>query len=106
MPKKRKLTMRELRQLLRLAGRGTSAREISRTLGVARSTVQDYLKRASAAGLGWPLPDDATDDLLEGKLFNRTGVQTGQRRRVEPDWATLATEIKKPGVTISLLWEE
>jgi len=50
MPAKRKLTMRQLRQMLRLAGDGTSARDIALTLGVARSTVQDNLKRATTAG--------------------------------------------------------
>jgi transposase len=34
---------------------------------VARSTVQDYLARSAAAGLTWPLPDDVTDEMLEGK---------------------------------------
>ncbi len=43
MPAKRKLTMRQLRQMLRLAGDGTSARDIALTLGVARSTIQDNL---------------------------------------------------------------
>ncbi|MCY1341056.1 hypothetical protein D9M69_269880 [compost metagenome] len=41
MPAKRRLTMRQLRQMLRLAGSGTSSREIAVILGVARSTVQD-----------------------------------------------------------------
>ena len=40
MPAKRKLTMRQLRQMLRLARDGASSREIARVLGVARSTVQ------------------------------------------------------------------
>ncbi|WP_161915420.1 helix-turn-helix domain-containing protein [Methylosinus sp. C49] len=39
--------------MLRLAHDGLSAREIGRRLGVARSTVQDYLKRTAAAGLIW-----------------------------------------------------
>ena len=54
MPARRELTMRQLRQMLRLAREGVSAREIGRTLGVARSTVQDNLKRAEAAGLRFP----------------------------------------------------
>ena len=41
MPSKRKLTMRQIRQMLRLARDGTSAREIAERLGVARSTIQD-----------------------------------------------------------------
>ncbi len=106
MPAKRELTMRQLRHMLRLAHDGVSAREIGRRLGVARSTIQDNLKRATAAGLNWPLPEDMGDDTLERRLFSRTGVKTGQRRRIEPDWAELARELKRPGVNMMILWEE
>lgn len=106
MPAKRELTMRQIRQILRLARDGVSAREIGRLLGVARSTVQDNLKRAEAAGLAWPLPADLTDGVLEDRLFTRAGVKRGFRRRPEPDWGLLACELKRPGVTLLLLWEE
>jgi transposase len=106
MPAKRELSMRQLRHLLRLHHGGVSAREMGRLLGVARSTIQDNLKRAAAAGLAWPLADDVTDAVLEQRLFGRAGVATGQRRRTEPDWAALARELKRPGVTMMILWEE
>lgn len=77
--------MRQLRQMLRLAGDGTSARDLALTLGVARSTIQDSLKRAAASGLNWPLPGELTDDALEGKLFARAGVKQGMRRRPETE---------------------
>ncbi|CDM61716.1 integrase catalytic subunit (plasmid) [Rhizobium favelukesii] len=98
--------MRQLRQMLRLAGSGTSSREIAVALGIARSTVQDNLQRAAAIGLSWPLPGELTDDALENKLFARNGIKQGTRRRVEPNWADLAVELKKPGVTLLILWEE
>lgn len=98
--------MRQLRQMLRLAGSGTSSREIAVVLGIARSTVQDNLQRAAAVGLSWPLPGELTDDALENKLFTRNGVKQGTRRRTEPNWADLAVELKKPGVTLLILWEE
>ena len=106
MPARRELTMRQLRQMLRLARDGVSAREIGRTLGVARSTVQDNLKRAEAAGLGWPLPAEITDAVLESRLFARAGVTPGARRRLEPDWSSLVREVKRPGVNLMVLWEE
>jgi transposase len=106
MPAKRELTMRQLRHLLRLHHEGVSAREIGRRLGVARSTIQDNLKRVAAAGLQWPLPEDVTDDALEGRLFAHAGAPSGQRRRVEPNWAELAREMKRPGVNMMVLWEE
>ncbi len=106
MPAKRELSMRQLRHLLRLHHDGVRAREIGRRLGVARSTIQDNLKRAAAAGLAWPLADDITEEALETRLFGRVGVTQGQRRRVEPDWSALARELRRPGVTMSILWEE
>lgn len=92
MPAKRKLTMRHIRQMLRLAGSGTSSREIAVMLGIARSTVQDNLKRAAMAGLSWALASGLTDDVLEAKLFVHPGVKRGQRLRQEPDWGPLSIE--------------
>lgn len=106
MPAKRELTMRQIRQMLRLHRDGVSAREIGRTLGAARSTVQDNLRRAAAAGLAWPLDAELTDDVLEQRLFARAGVRSGFRRRSEPDWAALARELKRAGVNLMVLWEE
>jgi transposase len=98
--------MRQIRQTLRLASDGISAREMGRMLGVARSTIQDNLKRAQAAGLAWPLPADLTDAALEERLFARNGALRGVRRRVEPDWSSLVCEVKRPGVNLMVLWEE
>jgi transposase len=92
--------------MLRLAQSGVSSRDIAMMLGVARSTIQDNLKRATAAGLNWPLPGDLTDDAIEARLFDRAGVKQGMRRRPEPNWAELVVELKRPGVTLQILWEE
>jgi hypothetical protein len=106
MPAQR-LSMRRIRDLLRLRfGAATSDRAIARALGVARSTVQDYLARSAAAGLTWPLPDDVTDEMLEERLFVKGGSKPGLRRRAEPDWTALVREMKRPGVTLTVLWEE
>ena len=43
----------------------------------------------------------------ELRLFGRAGVETGQRRRGSSrDWAALARELKRPGVTMMILWED
>jgi len=106
MPAKRELTMRQIRQMLRLHHEGVSAREIGRMLSAARSTIQDNLKRARAAGLSWPLAPDMTDAALEERLFSSRGPKPGRRCRVEPDWPALAREMKRPGVNLLILWEE
>ncbi len=106
MPARRGLTMRQLRQMLRLDHGGVSAREIARTLGVARSTIQENLGRAHAAGIRWPLPTEWTDDVPDERLFARSGIKPGRRRYREPDWAALSRELKRPGVNLMVLWEE
>ena len=99
--------MRRIRQILQLHfGAQASARVIARELGVGRSTVQGYLARATAADLGWPLPVELTDQLLEERLFPPASFKLGVRRYTEPDWASLVREMKRPGVNLMILWEE
>ena len=73
---------------------------------MGRTTVLEYLARASAAGLGWPLPPDLTDEALEQRLFPAPSTKLGARRHPEPDWALLVREMKRPGVSLLILWEE
>ncbi len=105
MPAKR-ISMRKIREILRLKYEcRQSIRAISNSCSTGRSTVSDYILRASAAGLTWPLPDEMDDTMLEQKLFpSATGVST--RNRVIPDWAVIHKELKRKGVTLSLLWHE
>jgi hypothetical protein len=66
MPKKR-LTMRQIRELLRLKYAETelSDQAIAQQLGVAPTTIQDYLAPIKAAGLTRPLPDELCDAALD-----------------------------------------
>jgi hypothetical protein len=71
MPTER-LSMRRIRQVLQLHfGARANTLMIAGTVGVGRSTVQDYLARAAAAGLLWPLPLDLTDE-APGRFISRT----------------------------------
>ena len=104
MPAKR-VSMRRVREILRLKHEcGASDREIARSLGVARSTVALTLERVAAAGLCWPLPATLTDRVLEAMLYAGHGRQQGARRKAEPDWAYVHHELRRPGVTLMLLW--
>jgi len=69
---------------------------MAREPGVGRSTVKEYLARAAAADLAWPLPDDLTDAVLDERLFAASGSKPGARRRAERDWALLAREMPQP----------
>ena len=99
--------MRHLRRVLRLHHEGTPTREIVRVVGISRTTVQRALERAKAADLFWPLSDDLTDEVLEARLFAGPGIASGLvRRRPEPDWGELVRELRRPAVTMMILWEE
>src|ERR1700747_2324483 len=101
-----RLLMRKLRDLLRLRSDAALKHPASaQACTVGLGTVTGYLQRATAAGLTWPLPDDLDDAALEARVFARPAVPPA-RDRVVPEWTRLHQELKKPGVTLSLLWLE
>jgi transposase len=67
--------------------------------------VNGYLSRARRAGLGWPLPEELDDERLEALLYPPPPDVPGERRPV-PDWAEVHRELRRPNVTLGLLWEE
>ena len=97
---------RKIREVLRLSlDAGLSLRKVAASAQVPFSTVSDYVRRAKAAGLTWPLPDDMDDDVLEARLFpSATG--TAKASRPAPDWAKVHVELRRKSVTLMLLWLE
>jgi hypothetical protein len=39
-------------------------------------------------------------------LYASAGAPPGGRRKAEPDWTAVHRELRRPGVTLMLLWEE
>jgi transposase len=106
MPAER-VSMRRVREILRLKHECSATdRAIARSLGIARSTVAVTLDRLAAAELRWPLPGSLSDRVLEAMLYAGPGTQRGSRRKAEPDWTHVHHELRRPGVTLTLLWEE
>ena len=98
--------MRKIKDILRYRFEaGLSLRGIALALNIGYGTVADYLKRAEAAGLGWPLPPDLQERDL-GRLLFPTQARTGQRRFAEPDFTQVSQELKGKGVAKQLLWQE
>jgi len=98
--------MRKIKEILRLKHElGLGLRQIARSQGLSHSTVSDYLARAEAAGITWPLPEDLDEAAVEARLFPGHGEEP-RRRRPEPDWAWVHRELRRKGVTLQLLWLE
>jgi transposase len=106
MPTER-LSMRHIREVLRLHHCvGMSQRSVARSLGLAQGTVSKYLNRTRRAGLTWPLPPELEDDVrLENRLYPPPSTLPSDDRP-QPDWAVVHRELRRPSVTLMLLWEE
>jgi len=100
-----RLTMRKTKEILRLHfGLGLSGRKIARSCNIARSTVADYIMRAKAAGIGWPLPEGMDDTALDAKLF--VSQETTPSDKAMPQMQEIHKELRRKGVTLQLLWVE
>lgn len=101
-----RLSMRKIREVLRLhLACGLSARRIAKSTAIGRTTVGEYLQRFKVSGLHWPLPDTLCDTDLEQHLFPPVPSVPTEQRPV-PDWQKVHSELRRPGVTQFLLWQE
>ena len=106
MPAER-LPMRQVREVLRLKHVcGQSGHRIAAAIGISRYTVAEYLRRAAVMGITWPVPPELDDTALEHKLFTPPGAMAAKGVRPQPDWVRIHAEMRRPGVTLLLLWEE
>jgi transposase len=101
-----RIAMRQVRDILRLAwGQGLSHRQVGASLQIPFTTVAGHVRRARAAGLSWPLPEDLDDTALESLLFKKDPAPPSESRPV-PDWNRVHAELRRKGVTLMLLWLE
>src|SRR5664279_3614984 len=105
MPTQR-LSMRRIREVLRLRHQGLTERVIAGVIGASNGVVHGYLRRARLAGLTWPLPDAMDDEGLELLLFPAPTAASQSDRRPVPDWIYVEKELRRRSVTRLLLWEE
>ena len=98
--------MRKIRETLRLKFEHRfSERKIANSCNISRSTVADYLARFAASKLTWPLPDNLKETELEQYLFPAES-QVVRKLQTTPDWSAIHEELRRPGTTLMLLWQE
>jgi transposase len=97
--------MRKVRDILRLAlGEGLSRRQVGAFLDIPHTAVAQHLRQAEEAGLSWPLPEDLDDKSLEALMFPKGPAPA--KHRPQPDYGHIHNELRRPGVTLMLLWFE
>jgi transposase len=98
--------MRKITEVLRLKSAGVSNRDIAAATAVSKTTVNEYLCRAVAAGIAWPLPEGLGEEALEVALFPPATAALAAARPV-PDWRDVHRELKAGRhVTLRLVWLE
>ena len=101
-----RLSMRKIREVLRLRfAQGLSQRAIGASVRLSTGAVNSCLSRARLAGVVWPLPDGLSDTQLEALLYPPPPDVATEQRPV-PEWAVVHRELRRPNMTLALLWEE
>jgi len=100
--------MRKTKEVLRLRFElGLGQRAIARACSISQSTVHEYLNRAAAAGVVWPLGEEWDEQRVEQALFGERQVVKRLPEQVLPDFAALHAELQQhPHLTLQLAWEE
>jgi len=96
--------VRKIKEVLRLDAAGITDQGIAQSVGCSRSTVQECLRRARAAGISWPVPDGVDDAALEAQLYPPPIAASATAP--EPDFPEIAAELTRKHVTRRLLWRE
>ncbi len=100
-----RLTMKKIKEILRLKHEaGLSNRAIAGACKISNSTVGEYLRRAQAAGISWPLGELSEDEIYQKMFGDPTPVP--EKAKPLPDWEEVRKELRKKGVTIHLIWIE
>src|SRR5258706_1201045 len=104
----RRLSMRKIKEVLRLRFElKMGQREIARACSISQSTVHEYLKAATAAGVSWPLPEGGEESRLEAVLFGKTPPAERKPQHVVPDFRSLQDQLQRhQHLTLQLAWEE
>lgn len=95
--------MVKFREIIRLYELGYNQSEIAQSCAVARSTVQDYIRRASGKGLSHDQLCQLSDSEAQAQL-GKGKPPAGDQRAI--DFAAVHRELQGKGVTLALLWQE
>jgi len=105
------ISMKQIREVLRLyLLANLSSRKIQGATGVARTTVQDYIRRCKEGAITFDTLGELDDDALSLKLFGEQKHSAAKPGKVMPEYNYIHQELKqskkeKTKVTLMFLWE-
>jgi len=99
-----RMDMRMIKDVLRLKLHGGLSHEaIGRSLSISKGVVAKYVSLAAAGGLDWATVAGLSEAELERRLLGRSADDA---RIASPDFARVHVELRRKGVTLTLLWQE
>src|ERR1700732_5592320 len=100
--------MRKLREVLLLRYElKLGYQQIGRSCAIGVGTVHKYLKRAEAAGVTWPLPEDWDEARVDAVVFPRRQPSIAEHNpaRTRPEFGAIHEQVRSSKyVTLPLLW--
>ena len=97
--------MLDYRNILRVASDPhKSMRTMELELRSSHHTIRKVLDAAGKAGIGWPLSDSVTNEMLMELLFPEEYRKTALYAL--PDYPCIHAELARKGVNLTMLWEE
>ena len=100
-----RISVRKLRDVIRLSASGLSQRQIARALHIGLGSVNAYLNRSAEIGLSWAEAEALEETELKQRLYPAPTAAV-EERYVVPNFGNIHQELKAKGVTRQLLWEE
>jgi transposase len=104
--KRQVLSMRKIKEILRLSLQcKLGQREIARSCKVSHVTVRKYVIRAKEISITYKQVEEM-DELKLYSLLKIKVRKSSHSSKPQPDWNYVHQELKRPNVTLQLLWEE
>jgi transposase len=99
--------MRKIKEVLRLHSLGLQQRAIARACSISQSTVSEYMKASTVAGLAWNDIADWDEARLVAALTPAAKTPPRRNQKPEPDFAAIQAELQQlKHLTLQLVWEE
>jgi transposase len=104
---KTKILMEKIREILKLSiGQKMSLRAVSSATGVCKTSVGEYLREFKRSGLPYEKLPKLNDDKLASLFENSKCASNKKYKELSVEFAGYEKELKRPGVSLYLLWEE